>query len=115
MTRRGGWPEEVFDPGLQQERTALAWDRTGVAILVAAAVMLRDAVVNGLVVFIAVASAFIGVGAVVLVVAYLRYGALHATLRRAGTVAEPILVRVVGTATVAFNALALGLIVWETA
>ncbi len=109
----GAWPDELFDPGLQQERTALAWDRTAVAILVAASVMLRDAIVNGLVAFIGVAAAFIAVGAAVLVVAYLRYGALHVILRRAGTVAEPILVRVVGTATVVFNGLALGLVGWE--
>lgn len=33
--------EEVYDSGLQQERTNLAWDRTGLSIMVTSGILLR--------------------------------------------------------------------------
>lgn len=33
--------EEVYDPGLQQERTNLAWDRTALSIMVTSGILLR--------------------------------------------------------------------------
>lgn len=34
--------KQVHDPGLQQERTVLAWDRTGLALMIAAGVLERS-------------------------------------------------------------------------
>ena len=38
----GPGPDRVFDRGLQHERTALAWDRTGLSLLVVGALLLRS-------------------------------------------------------------------------
>lgn len=46
MSSGDGLPQVSWDPGLQPERTSLAWRRTGLAAATAAAVMVRVAVVR---------------------------------------------------------------------
>ena len=49
-TRRdgeGGAEQGHWDPGLQPERTALAWQRTGLAFCLASLVALRDGIATG--------------------------------------------------------------------
>lgn len=100
MSRRPQ-PEEFFDEGLQHERTALAWDRTSLAMIVAGAVLMRNpssafpllpTVVGGVVVV---------TGAWLNVVAHRRYRSLHRVLRADETVVNPWLLRWIGLSTVA--------------
>lgn len=101
-------PEEVFDRGLQQERTALAWDRTALSLVAAAVLyvrlvgppLLRASQVPGLLA--------LALGAHMLVVGSRRYADLHTLLRHRGSVAHHRNLRLVGLGTVAFG-LACGL------
>jgi uncharacterized membrane protein YidH (DUF202 family) len=105
-------PETVFDRGLQQERTALAWDRTGLAFMVAGALFVRGGEppyhhprhIPGFLVVV-VGGALVGVAA-------RRYHRQHAHLRQERPVASPGLVRFVGLAAVAFSLAAAGLVVF---
>ncbi len=79
-------PTDVFDVGLQQERTALAWDRTGLSMLVCSLLYLRA--IGGPYGRPSVAPALIGIaaGAAMLFLGSRRYGRLHAMLRDGGAV-----------------------------
>lgn len=95
-------PDTVFDPMLQHERTALAWERTAIATIVAGVLLTRYAADVG------VAMALIGVaqvllGAALLIWAGHRYERLHAPLRRGESPVHPTAARIVGIATVGFT------------
>lgn len=90
----------MFDEGLQQERTALAWDRTALAMIV-----------SGLVYARAVGAPYVRpaqlpvvvallVGSAMLVLGARRYTDLHATLRADRPVERVPYVRAVWLATV---------------
>ena len=99
--------DAVFDEGLQPERTALAWDRTGLAMIVAGALLVRDWSASTPYLFAAAGGVMMAVGGVVLIAAYTRYGRLHRVLRTGGDVTNPRLVRLVGVSTVAFSLVAI--------
>jgi putative membrane protein len=83
----------VFDPGLQQERTMLAWDRTGLALIITGALFVRAGkapyvAAPHLPGFLAIA-----MGAIVLATAARRYRGRDRGLRAGGPAARPGMVR----------------------
>ena len=110
MTR----PAKVFDPGLQHERTALAWERTAISAMVAGVLLARYAAQT---VHYAIAFAGVGqvvFGAVLLVWTGRHYDDLHGPLREGTNPVHPTAARVTGIATVVFTGFALVLAVLIT-
>lgn len=102
-------PPQSFDGALQHERTALAWERTAITMMVAGILFARYAASVG---HLAVAFAGLlqtALGAAVLVWAGWHYEDLHGPLRRGVDVVHPMAARLVGLTTVAFSGLALSL------
>ena len=95
-------PGQVFDPMLQHERTALAWERTAVATMVAGTLLARQAAsVQPLLAVVGIVQVLSG--GLLLVWAGRHYDALHAPLRAGESPVHPRAARVVGLATVAFT------------
>lgn len=95
-------PDAVFDKMLQHERTALAWERTAIATIVAGALLARHAAE------LHPALAVIGIGqllagAALLIWAGRHYDDLHAPLRRGESPLHPTAARLVGGLTVLFT------------
>ena len=93
-------PATNFDAGLQHERTALAWERTAIATMVAGLVLSRFAAVYEFWFFAAVGLLQTAFGAGVLVWAGAHYEDLHGRLRDGADVVHPQAARLVGTVTV---------------
>jgi uncharacterized membrane protein YidH (DUF202 family) len=109
MTR----PDTVFDPMLQHERTALAWERTAIATMVAGTLLARRAADLHFSLAV-VGIAQVVVGAALLIWTGLRYEQLHAPLRRGENPAHPTAARLVGWTTVAFTGAATGIAIVGT-
>lgn len=109
---RRGDPRTIYDRGMQQERTALAWDRTALAMIVGGALFVRAGQppyhaprhLPGILMIV--------LGAVVLVLSFERYERRDVRLRGGGPVLQPLLVRVVGVAVVLFSAASMGLVLF---
>jgi putative membrane protein len=97
-------PDRVFDPGVQHERTALAWERTSVAQMVGGALLLNHAInVNATwaeILGLLVAAT----GAVTLLWSARRYEDLHGALRSGNDVTHVVMVRTVALVTVTLSA-----------
>lgn len=93
-------PERVFDPGLQQERTALAWDRTALAMIASGLVYARA--VGPPYVRLAQIPVVVAlvIGGGMLVLGARRYADLHATLRAEHPVVRGPFIRAVWLGTV---------------
>lgn len=99
------------DPGLQHERTALAWDRTGLSLMVVGALMLRAGQppyddLRHLPGWLTIAF-----GAVLLAWAARGYAVREASLRRGGPIVHRRLVPVVGWAAVAVSVASVAIVV----
>jgi len=94
-------PTEVFDAGLQHERTSLAWERTAISTMVAGIVLGRFAATEGLWLLAGGGLAHVVFGAVLLVWSGAHYEDLHGELRSGIDVVHPSAARWVGLATIA--------------
>ena len=92
----GDRPTRVFDPGLQHERTALAWERTAIASMVAGVLMARYVAAEIYLSVAAVGVAQVVFGAVLLVWSAAHYEDLHGPLRAGDSPIHPVAARVVG-------------------
>ena len=99
-------PTSVYDQGLQHERTALAWERTAIAGMVAGVLLARyaAAALHPLLSAFGVVQVIFGSG--VLVWAAQHYDELHGPLRAGQSPAHPRAAKVVGLAAVAFTGVA---------
>lgn len=95
-----------MDDGLQPERTALAWERTSVSLMVVGALMTRYASSNELALFTIAGLGGVVVGAAVLVWAGFHYDELHQPLRAGDSPVHPFATRLIGLASIIGTGLA---------
>lgn len=97
-------------PGLQYERTSLAWERTAIAIMVAGVAFSRLAVTTFHWALALAGVLQVMVGGAILLWSTLRYQSGHATVSD-GEIVAPRATRIVGLVTVLFAGLAFALAV----
>ncbi|MEM9516644.1 MAG: DUF202 domain-containing protein [Actinomycetota bacterium] len=99
-------PARVFDRMLQHERTALAWERTAIAVMVTGVLFARQAAtIHESLGALGVAQVVLG--GVVLIWAGKHYDDLHAPLRAGQSPVHPGAARIVGLASIGFIGAAL--------
>ena len=108
MTSR---PRRIINQATQPERTALAWERTGVALMVGGALLLKHAVDLAVAWAEVVGLLTIVSGAVTLLWSAHRYESLHRLLRSGLGIAPPGMLKTVAWTTMALSAGAILLII----
>jgi len=98
---------KVVDPGLQQERTALAWERTAIALMVAGTLLARYAASSSYWTTALGGIAAVVLGAVLLVWAEVHYEDLRGPIVEGADVVHPTATRIVGLAAIALSGFAL--------
>ena len=99
----GPRPDSVFDPGLQHERTALAWERTAIASMVAGVLLARYAAQTLHFVWAALGIGQVVLGSLVLLWSARHYDELHGPLRAGQSPVHPTAARVVGLGVIGFT------------
>ena len=100
-------PATNYDEGLQHERTALAWERTSISMMVVGVILARFAAESAHPVVAIGGLVQTAVGAAVLVWAGWHYEDLHGTLRDQDPVVHPTAARLLGLGTLGFSGFAL--------
>ena len=95
--------------GLAQERTALAWERTAISMIVAGALLARYAAANTNWILAFVGVAHTAVGALVLIWTGYHYEDLHGSAGSDAELVHPVAARLVGYAAVSLTGAALAL------
>ena len=93
---------DVFDLGLQQERTTLAWNRTGLSMIVCGSLLVRDHGDTAPIVFLMIGGATSILGTWMLVAAGLRYRQMDKALRASQNVTSYRWIRAIATCTLLF-------------
>lgn len=112
--RRPERPDRHFDVGLQHERTALAWERTAISMMVVGVLLGRYGAEDAHFVIAMIGVVQVAVGGALLVWAAFHYDDLHGPLRQGTPVVHPGAARAVGFTTVVFSGFALLLAVLLT-
>jgi uncharacterized membrane protein YidH (DUF202 family) len=116
-TPHGGQPNDrpasahVLDVGLQHERTALAWDRTGLSFLVVGTLTIRHSGMAPETLPSVVGCLAMAVGALLLWAGTRRYQRREADLRHGASPVRPRLVRLTGAAAIGISLASLLLVV----
>ena len=100
MIDEPGWPSDGHDDGMQHERTALAWERTAIALMVAGILLARFTAKDGHIALSAIGLGVTVFGGAVLVWAGVHYDALHGPLRDGDPIVHPTATRTIGIVTV---------------
>lgn len=95
------------DPGVQQERTALAWERTAISAIVVSTLVIRVAAANDRWPFIVLGATFLAGSAAVLLWASSHYHDLHEPIANDHDIVQPRAARYVGIGTILLTSTAL--------